>query len=100
MRSLTLATAACMAFTLTANAETISGGKVTAVNEGARSFEYHWKGKDWTFRTNDKTLFRVRNQNVAFSDLRPGDAVSVTFHRDANGRVAEQVTAIIVGIGF
>jgi hypothetical protein len=97
MRSLTLATAACMAITLSANAETILGGKVTAVNQGAGSFEYHWKGKDWTFKTNDKTLFRIRNQNAGFSDLKAGDAVSVTFHRDANSRFADQV---IVGLGF
>jgi hypothetical protein len=100
MRTLTLTIALCMAVTLSANAETISGGKVAAVNEGARSFEYHWRGKDWTFMTNDTTRFRIRKQSAGFSDLKAGQVVNVTFHREADGRFADHATAIIVGIGF
>ena len=100
MRTLTLTIALCMAVTLSANAETISGGKVAAVNEGARSFEYHWRGMDWTFMTNDKTRFRGRKQSAGFSDLKAGQVVSVTYHREADARVADRITTIIVGIGF
>jgi hypothetical protein len=79
MRILMLTIASCVAVTFSANAETISGGKMAAGSEGARSFEVHWKGKD----------------------LKAGEVVSVTFRREANGRIADVVAAtIVVGIGF
>jgi hypothetical protein len=99
MRRLILTMVACVGFGLSANAETISGGKITAINEGTKSFDCHWKAKDWTFKTNDKTVIKIGNKNAGWSDMKAGQTISVKFRQEGGERIAERVS-LVVGAGF
>jgi hypothetical protein len=99
MRRLLLTVVVCVGFALSANAETISGGKVTAVNAAARSFDCHWRTKDWTFKTNDKTIIKVGKKIAAWSEVKAGQTVNIKFHQEGDVRVADRVV-LTLGTGF
>jgi hypothetical protein len=86
-------------FVLSANAVTISGGKITAVNEGAKSFDCHWMMKDWTFKTNHKTVIKIGRRNAGWPDMKAGETINAKFHKEGDGRVAERI-GVLIGVGF
>jgi hypothetical protein len=99
MGRLILTIVACVGFAVAGNAETISGGKITAADDGAKSFVYHAKTKDLTFKTNDKTVIKVGRKKVGWSDIKAGQTVRIKFHQQGGERVAEQVV-LMIGVGF
>ncbi|HVT58475.1 MAG TPA: hypothetical protein VHR45_08745 [Thermoanaerobaculia bacterium] len=66
-------------------------GIVTTVDETAKTFSCHWKAKDWTFKTNDKTTYTVGDKPGAWSDLKVKSMVSVTGHDEGSDHVADKV---------
>ena len=91
-----LAIILCSAFALPASADTISGGKITSVDTGGKSFHYSWRKKRWTFKTTHTTVVRVGNKIGSLSDIKAGQSAKVEFQRQGDERIA----VIIIGIGF
>jgi hypothetical protein len=85
----------CSMFALPASADTISGGKITLVDPGGKSFNYSKKKRHWTFKLTDATVVRVGNRTGSLSDLKTGQSLKVEFQRQGN-----LLTALIIGIGF
>ena len=96
MHKTMLAIIFCSTFALPATADTISGGKITSVDSGGKSFHYSWRKKHWTFKTTDTTVVRVGNKTGSLSDIKAGQAAKVEFQRQGDERIA----VIIIGIGF
>jgi hypothetical protein len=90
-----LATAVCGTLTLPANAEAISGGKITSVNPERASFTYAKRKKRWTFRITDKTVFQVGEKIGSLSDVKTGQPAKVEFQRQG-----ASLTVLLIGIGF
>jgi hypothetical protein len=82
-------------FVLPANAEAISGGKVTSINAGGKSFTYTKKRKHWTFRITEKTELRLGEKPASLSDLKTGQPAKVEFQRQG-----ASFTALLIGVGF
>jgi hypothetical protein len=96
MNKAVMAILLCGMFALPANADTISGGKITSVDAGGTGFSYSKKKKHWRFRITDKTVVRVGDKTGSLSDLKAGQSVKVEYQRQGNSLAA----MIIVGIGF
>jgi len=96
MNKILLATIVCSMFALPASADTISGGKITSVDAGGKSFNYSKKKKHWRFSITNKTVIRVGDKTGDVSDLKTGQPVKVEYQRQGNTLAA----LIIVGIGF
>jgi hypothetical protein len=96
MNKTILAIIVCSTFALPANADTISGGKITSLDAGGTGFSYSKKKKHWRFRITDKTVIRVGDKTGNLSDLKTGQPVKVEYQRQDNSLAA----MIIIGIGF
>jgi hypothetical protein len=96
MKSATLAIILCGTLALPARADTISGGKITSVDPGGKSFSYSKKKKHWRFKITDKTTIRVGDRAGNLSDLKTGQSAKVEYQRQGNSLA----TTIIVGIAF
>jgi len=96
MTKTVLAVLICSMLALPASADAISGGKITAVDTGGKTFSYTKKKKHWTFKITDKTVIRVGKRTGSLSDIQTGQPARVEFQRQGNERVA----LIIIGIGF
>jgi hypothetical protein len=96
MHKTMLAIILCSTFALPARADTISGGKITSVDSGGKSFHSSYRKKPWTFKTTDTTVVRVGNKTGSLSDIKAGQPVKVEFQRQGDERIA----LIIIGIGF
>ena len=70
----------------------IGNGIVTTLDDAAKTFGCHWKTRDWTYRTTDKTTFRIGSQAGSWSDLKVGQSVKVNYHWQGKNRVADRVT--------
>ena len=46
---------------------------MTYVDDFGETFSRHWKTGDWTYKTSDKTAFRLGCKKAAFSDLKVGE---------------------------
>jgi hypothetical protein len=67
-------------------------GRVTAIDQAGMTFVCHWKKTgDTTYRTTDKTIFRVGKNKGAFSDLKVGVTVHVDSHFSGKDRLADRV---------
>jgi hypothetical protein len=58
----------------------IRHGTVTTIDDAGKTFGCHWQTGDWTYRTTDKTVFRVGRKAGSWSDLKVGETVQVTYH--------------------
>ena len=96
MHKTMLAIILCSTFALPARAYTISGGNITSVDSGGKSFHYSWRKKHWTFKTTDTTVVRVGNKTGSLSDIKAGQSAKVEFQSQGDERIA----VIIIGIGF
>ena len=95
MKKTTLAIILCGMCALPASADTISGGKITAVNSGKTSFNYSKRKRHWTFKITDTTLIRVGKKTGNLSDLRTGQPAKIEFQRQGSA-----LAALIIGIAF
>lgn len=96
MNKTILAIILCSTFALPANADTISGGKITSVDPGGKSVSYSKRKKHWRFSISDKTVVRIGDKTAKLSDLKTGQPVKIEYQRQGNTLAA----MIIVGIGF
>ena len=90
MRKLLIAAAFSAAFTVGANALE-QGGTIVSVDEASKSFTCHWGVMDKTYKTTEKTVFRVGQKEGTWSDLRIGASVNVSYHPVGEDRVAYKV---------
>src|SRR5271169_917666 len=68
---------------------------VTAIDDIAQTFSCHAKAKEpsWTYRTTNKTAFRLvgKIRRGSFSNIKVGEIVSVRYHLDGRDRIAERI---------
>jgi hypothetical protein len=68
---------------------------VTAVDDIAKTFSCHAKAGEpsWTYKTTNKTIFRVvgRTRRGSFSDIKVGEVVSVRFDLHGDDRITDRV---------
>jgi hypothetical protein len=80
-------------FIVTANAKDAKQtGTIISVDDAAKTFICQWGGKDITYKTTDKTVFRVGGKDGALSDLKLGVRVSILYSVVDKDRVANRVT--------
>ena len=101
MRKLVIAAAFSAAFMVGAQALE-QGGTIVSVDELNKTFTCHWGVMDKTYRTTEKTVFRVGQKDGAWSDLKVGASVYVSYHPVGEDRVAYKVeiTPARAGIEF
>ena len=90
MRKALIAVVLSSAFVVSAQAKEQTG-TIVSIDGGAKTFVCEWKDKSWTYRTTEKTAFRLRGKNGTFSDLKAGVRVNVGYHTDDKGRIADWV---------
>jgi hypothetical protein len=90
MRKLVMAAALSAAFMNGAQALE-QGGTVVSVDEASKTFTCHWGVMDKTYKTTDKTVFRLGQTNGSWSDLKVGAGVYVSYHPVGDERVAYKV---------
>ena len=95
MNKTVLAIIVCTTFALPASADTVSGGKITSVDRGGKSFSYSKRKKHWRFKITDETVIRIGDKTGNLSDLKNGQPVKIQFQRQGNW-----LTALIIGVGF
>jgi hypothetical protein len=66
-------------------------GTIVALDSAAKTFICHWGGEDRTYKTTDKTVFRVGAKNGAWSDLKMGERVNILYRVVGSDRVADRV---------
>jgi hypothetical protein len=80
-------------FIVTANAKDAKQtGTIISVDDAAKTFICQWGGKDITYKTTDKTVFRVGGKDGALSDLKLGTRVSILYSVVDKDRFANRVT--------
>jgi hypothetical protein len=80
-------------FIVTANAKDAKQtGTIISVDDAAKTFICQWGGKDITYKTTDKTVFKVGGKDGALSDLKLGVRVSILYSVVDKDRVANRVT--------
>jgi len=67
-------------------------GTIISVDDAAKTFICQWGGKDITYKTTDKTVFRTGAKDGALSDLKLGVRVSILYRVVEKDRVADRVT--------
>ena len=90
MRRTLIATALSAAFVVSAYAKQ-QGGTIMSIDDAAKTFVCEWQKNNWTYKTTDKTVFRVGQKDGAWSDLRVGATVYVAYHPVGEDRVAYKV---------
>ena len=90
MRKALMAVVLSTAFMVSAHAEEQTG-TIISINDSAQTFVCEWRDKSWTYRTTDKTSFRIHGKNGTWSDLKEGVRVNVGYHTDDKGRIADWV---------
>ena len=80
-------------FIVTANAKDAKQtGTIITVDDAAKTFICQWGGKDITYKTTDKTVFKAGGKDGALSDLKDGVRVTILYHIVDKDRVADRVT--------
>jgi hypothetical protein len=90
MRKLVIAAALSAAFMNGAYALE-QGGTIVSVDEASKTFTCHWGVMDKTYKTTDKTVFRVGQKDGTWSDLKVGAGIHVSYHPVGDERVAYRV---------
>ena len=90
MRKMLIAVAFAAVFTGSANALE-QGGTIVSVDDGSKTFTCHWGVMDKTYKTTDKTVFRVGRKDGTWSDLKAGASVYVGYHPVGEDLVAYKV---------
>jgi hypothetical protein len=90
MRKALIVAVLSAAFVVSATAKE-QRGAILSVDDAGKTFICHWGANDWTYKTTDKTAFRVRGKNASWSDLKVGVRVNVGYHLVGKERVADWV---------
>jgi hypothetical protein len=93
MRKVLIAAVLSAAFLAPATAKE-QRGTITAVDDAAKTFVCQWGKKDWTYKTTDKTGFRIRGKDGTWSDLKTGARVNVGYHVVGEERVADWIVVL------
>jgi hypothetical protein len=81
------------AFMVTAHAKNAKQtGTIINVDGAAKTFICQWGGKDITYKTSDKTVFKAGGKDSTLSDLKEGVRVTILYHTVDKDRVADRVT--------
>lgn len=72
-------------------AAAMRSGKITALDDAAKSFTCHREAGDTTYKTNDKTTFWVGTEVGTWTDLKKGVVVTITAHDEGGVKVADKV---------
>jgi hypothetical protein len=91
MRRILIAAALSAAFVVSANAKQ-QGGTIMSIDDAAKTFVCEWQKNNWTYKTTDKTGFRIHGKSGTWSDLKTGVRVNVGYHLVGKDRVADWVT--------
>jgi hypothetical protein len=67
------------------------GGKIVSVDDAGKTFTCHWGVMDKTYKTTDKTVFRIGQKDGSWSDLKVGATVHVGYHPVGEDRLAYKV---------
>lgn len=91
MRRALIAAAFSAAFLATADAKE-QRGIIMAMDSAAKTFVCQWNKKEWTYKTTDKTGFRISGKDGSWSDLKTGARVNIGYHMDGNNeRIADWI---------
>ncbi len=90
MRTILIAAALSAAFLATADAKE-QRGIITALDAAAKTFVCQWNKNEWTYKTTDKTGFRIAGKDGTWSDLKPGARINVGYHLAGKERIADWV---------
>jgi hypothetical protein len=90
MRKALIAATLSAAFVVSAYAKE-QKGSIMSIDDAAKTFVCEWHKNNWTYKTTDKTAFRVRGKNGTWSDLKAGVRVNVGYHLVGKDRVADWV---------
>jgi hypothetical protein len=81
------------AFIVTADAKSEKQtGTIIMVDQAAKTFICQWGRKDITYKTTDKTVFKVGGKDAALSDLKDGSRVTILYRTVDKDRIADRVT--------
>jgi Cu/Ag efflux protein CusF len=80
-------------FAVNANAAE-QGGVIVSVDRAGKTFTVHWATADRTYKASDKMVIRVGQKKGAWSDLKPGTKVNISFHPADGNRVAYDVQIV------
>jgi hypothetical protein len=94
MRKTLLAAAFSAMFAMAAdvNAAEQKTGTIVGLDPATKTFICQWGGEDRTYKTTDKTVFRVGTKNASWSDLQMGERVNILYRVVDKDRVADRVT--------
>src|SRR5215475_10738902 len=94
MRKTLLVAALSAMFAMTANVRAAEQktGTIIAVDNAAKTFICQWGGEDRTYKTTDKTVYRVGTKNGTWSDVKLGERVNIFYRVVDSERVADRVT--------
>ena len=67
-------------------------GTIVSLDEATKTFICQWGGEDKSYKTTDKTVFRVGTKSGAWSDLKLGERVNILYRVVDKDRVADRVT--------
>jgi hypothetical protein len=67
-------------------------GTIVGLDGAAKTFICQWGGEDRTYKTTDKTVFRVGTKNGTWSDLKLGERVNIFYRVVGTDRIADRVT--------
>lgn len=70
------------------------GGIIVSVDGASNTFTVHWGIADRTYKTTDRTVFRVGQRMGTWSDLKIGATVHVGYHPVGKDRVAYKVEIV------
>ena len=90
MHKILMAAALSAALVVSASAREQTG-TIVSIDDMAKTFVCEWNKNNWTYKTTDKTAFRVRGRNGTWSDLKAGVRVNVGYHLVGKERVADWV---------
>ena len=78
MRKMLTAVIAFAMFGMTADASAAQRktGTITSLDDASKTFICQWGGEDRSYKTTDKTVFRVGTKEGAWSDLKLGERVN------------------------
>ena len=89
---LVAALSAMLAMTANVRAAEQKTGTIIAIDNSGKTFICQWGGEDRTYKTTDKTVYRVGTKNGTWSDLKLGERVNIFYRVVDNERVADRVT--------
>ncbi len=69
-------------------------GVIMAMDSAAKTFVCQWNKKEWTYKTTDKTGFRISGKDGTWSDLKTGARVNIGYHMDGNERIADWIVIL------